>query len=269
MSSLNNDITEFEFQAYVDGELDAARHDEVTLYLKQHPEKATEIDDYQRYNLEMRQLFEPILKQEMPDSMSLQTPQKPAFFSYAQAASLLLAVTIGGVVGWVSHDNLQPPLHSIASNSIEAIQTVNNTLVSDAFAYHAVYTPEVKHPVEVGAKDQKHLLKWLSKRLNTTVKAPDLTSQGYELLGGRLLESGNSPAAQFMYENKQGKRLTLLTRHKKNSESDTSFRYATQGDMNGFYWIDGEQSFVILSGTSKQAISTVAHTVYQTYNEGI
>ena len=72
-----------------------------------------------------------------------------------------------------------------------------------------------------------------------------------------------------MYENNQGKRLTLLTRLKKNNESDTSFRYASQDDMNGFYWIDGEQSFVILADTPKQTVLTVAHTVYQAYNDGI
>jgi len=269
MSSLKNDISEIEFQAYVDNELDATRHAEVKSFLKQHPEKAAEIEDYQRYNLDMRQLFEPVLKQDIPDSMSLEAPKKSVLFSYAQAASLLLALTIGSVIGWLSHDSLQPSAQTIASNHVESVLPVNSTLVNDAFAYHAVYVPEVKHPVEVEAKDEKHLVKWLSKRLNTAIKAPDLTPHGYELLGGRLLQSGNSPAAQFMYENNQGRRLTLLTRHKKNTENDTSFRYATQENMNGFYWIDGEQSFVILSDTPKKTISAVAHTVYQAYNEGI
>lgn len=40
-----------------------------------------------------------------------------------------------------------------------------------AVAY-AVYSPEKRHPVEVGADQEQHLVNWLSKRLGAILKAP-------------------------------------------------------------------------------------------------
>lgn len=51
----------------------------------------------------------------------------------------------------------------------------------------AVYSPEVRHPVEVWALQEDHLVAWLSKRLDTTLKCPSLAELGYELVGVRLL----------------------------------------------------------------------------------
>jgi len=49
----------------------------------------------------------------------------------------------------------------------------------------------------------------LSKRLNRTLTIPSLHEYGFELVGGRLLPGEDGPAAQFMYQNANGERLTL------------------------------------------------------------
>jgi anti-sigma factor RsiW len=46
--------------------------------------------------------------------------------------------------------------------------------------------PAVRHPVEVAAAQQEHLGQWLSKHLGRPLKAPDFSTQGYELVGERL-----------------------------------------------------------------------------------
>ena len=66
---------------------------------------------------------------------------------------------------------------------------------------YAVYTPEQRHPVEVAASEEEHLISWLSKRLNRPLSVPSLQEYGYSLVGGRLLPGEAGPAAQFMYEN--------------------------------------------------------------------
>ncbi len=65
---------------------------------------------------------------------------------------------------------------------------------------HAVYSPEVRHPVEVGADQEAYLVRWLPKRLGANLKVPHLAAQGYPLVGGRLLPGERGPAAQFMYQ---------------------------------------------------------------------
>ena len=37
--------------------------------------------------------------------------------------------------------------------------------VTTAIGAHSVYVPEVRHPVEVGAAEEAHLVQWLTKRI--------------------------------------------------------------------------------------------------------
>ena len=91
---------------------------------------------------------------------------------------------------------------------------------------HATYSPEVRHPVEVGADDEQHLVAWLSKRLGIKVRAPKLDEAGMSLVGGRLLPGDNGPVAQFMYQSQNGRRLTLYVRTEASRNRETAFRYA-------------------------------------------
>lgn len=270
MTSQNHAYSEEQLQAWVDDRLDQKQTREIGEWLKQHPELAQELETYRQYNESLKQLYDPVLQESVPEriqslaSQSSSQAMKPVhkqrkpWFSLSQAAGVLLAVSIGMIAGWISHDQYQQ--RTTVSTAI------TERLVQDAFAYHVVYTPEVLHPVEVSASEQQHLSKWLSKRLKTTIVAPSLEQLGFKLLGGRLLESGNQPAAQFMYEDLQGHRLTLLARRRFNNETETAFRYASEGNINGFYWVDDQLSFVIVSDIPRTEISKISHAVYQALN---
>ena len=125
--------------------------------------------------------------------------------------------------------------------------------VHRAAAAHATYSPEVRHPVEVGADQEQHLVAWLSKRLGATVRAPKLESVGYSLVGGRLLPGEispggtASPVAHFMYQCKQGTRVTLYVRTDVGGNRETAFRYSTEGNVKVFYWIDHKLGYALSS----------------------
>jgi anti-sigma factor RsiW len=93
---------------------------------------------------------------------------------------------------------------------------------------YAVYSPEVRHPVEVGAPDEAHLTSWLSMRLGQPLSVPSLQEYGYTLVGGRLLPGETGPAAQFMYEDQAGARVTLYVAHV--AKVEPSFRLLEGGD---------------------------------------
>ena len=57
--------------------------------------------------------------------------------------------------------------------------------VASALSAHKVFVPEVRHPVEVGAAEEKHLVQWLTRRLGAEVRAPELGGHGWKLVGGR------------------------------------------------------------------------------------
>ena len=108
-----------------------------------------------------------------------------------------------------------------------------------ALTAHVLYTPEVRHPVEGVAAEEAHLVAWLTKRLGGKVRAPRLGEIGYSLVGGRLLPSPGGPAAQFMYQDAEGGRLTLYVSSGRSGNRETAFRYVEEGPVGAFYWIDG------------------------------
>jgi anti-sigma factor RsiW len=163
-------------------------------------------------------------------------------------------MVLGGAIGWAMHGK-------DAAKSVAPL-----ALAQQAAIAHVVYTPEVLHPVEVGAAQEAHLVKWLSKRLGADVKAPQLGAVGYELVGGRLLPSNSGPAAQFMYQDARGQRLTLYVRTDAQEQHETAFRYAQEGKVGVFYWLDGSLGYALSGELERQQLLRVAEAVYHGLN---
>jgi len=174
--------------------------------------------------------------------------RRPLWFNIAASIGLLFT---GGTLGW-----------TINGAQLAHYDAVEGLAKPAAFA-HAVYSPEVKHPVEVGADQEQHLIAWLSKRLGNEIAAPNLAQLGFSLVGGRLLPSDNGPAAQFMYQDESGSRMTLYVRNKHNDEQNTAFRFHQQDNTNSFYWIDGNLGYVLSGDFQRQQMLNVANNVYQ------
>jgi anti-sigma factor RsiW len=176
---------------------------------------------------------------------------KSAAPSASRLAAALLIALAGGAAGWI--------LRGAPSPSVQYAQG----LAHQAALAHAVYSPEVRHPVEVGADQEEHLVKWLSKRLGAPLHAPQLGKLGYELMGGRLLPGETGPVAQFMYQDAGGQRLTLYVSSGQPNNRDTGFRFAQEGQLGVFYWIDGKLGYALSAGVSKKELAKLAAAVYE------
>ena len=80
-------------------------------------------------------------------------------------------------------------------------------------------------------------------------------------MGGRLLPAGNEPAAQLMYEDDRGARLTLYIRASDSGE--TSFRFAQSGEVSAFSWIDGGLGYAISAALDRERLLRIAEAVYR------
>ena len=196
----------------------------------------------------IKRCFDPILTEPIPARMYLKSP---GWIEYARAAVVLAAgIAIGLAI---------PAFEPERSQTVAMQQ-----LPIRAARAHLVYSPEVRHPVEVDAKQQDHLVKWLSKRLDLPLKVPVLTQEGFELLGGRLLPGGEGPVAQFMYQDAAGKRLTLyVTPTKKAGQKLTSFRFAKEGNVSVFYWLDDDCGYALSGEVDKGTLAKIASLVYK------
>ncbi|MCG8429532.1 MAG: anti-sigma factor [Chromatiales bacterium] len=250
MNEKRKPITEADLHAYADNLLDPKRRQEVEQYLEQHSEAAEQVRAYQEINTGLHQLFDHVLEEPIPSRLK-QKSKTSHSSKPLQIAAMLATLAIGTAIGWLGRGEWNIGQQPIAQ------------MVDHAFTAHVVYTPEVKHPVEVGANEEKHLVNWLTKRLDAPVKAPQLNTLGYELLGGRLLAAEGKPAAQFMYQNGLGNRLTLFIRKNPNGQRDTAFRFANNDSVRGFYWIDGELGYALIGETERTTIAKAAHLVYE------
>jgi anti-sigma factor RsiW len=246
----NSPVTETELHAFIDGQLDAARRAAVEAYLATNPAEAERMRAYERQNEQLHTLFDGTLDEPVPEALRIK-PGRRALQPMRYAA-LLAAAVVGGVLGWALRG--EEPLIITAS------------LPQQAALAHVVYAPEVQHPVEVGAREEAHLVSWLSKRLGAPVRAPHLSDTGYELVGGRLLPGEAGPAAQFMYQDVRGNRLTLYVRTTADSNHETAFRYAREDKVGVFYWVDGPFGYALSGELERPQLLRVAESVYRALN---
>jgi anti-sigma factor RsiW len=110
-------------------------------------------------------------------------------------------------------------------------------------------------------------VQWLSKRLGRPLVVPNLTAAGFQLIGGRLLPAEEGAAAQFMYQNGKGERLTLYLRSGIGGE--TAFRYQEDAGIGAFYWSDQGFGYAIAAKGDRDLLLRIAEMVYrQTAGEG-
>ena len=279
-------ISEQDLNAYVDGQLPPARRIAVEAYLSENPEAAAQVQAYQEQNHAIKALFNPLLNEPMPERLLHAAAQAPGQAPPAApagsaphdlaswspwslqrlAASVVLAVASAGA-GWIAHDQLHPGAITLAADTRGSDTPAASPLAHRAAVAHVVYSPEVKHPVEVGADQEEQLVKWLSKRLNADIRAPKLGELGYELIGGRLLPGSSGPVAQFMYHDATGQRLTLYVSTENRDNKDTAFRFAQEGPVNVFYWIDGKFGYALSAGIDKGELARIAGAVYAQLGE--
>jgi len=196
----------------------------------------------------LRRQFDPVLTEPIPARMYL---KRPPWLDYARAAVFIaVGLGIGLSIPWMR------PTPQAAAIAITPLPV-------RAARAHLVYSPEVRHPVEVEAKEQDHLVKWLSKRLDLQLKVPVLSTEGFELLGGRLLPGTDGPVAQFMYQDPTGKRLTLYVTRPHKGDEITAFRFAQEGRVSVFYWIDRDCGYALSGELDKPQLSRVATLVYR------
>lgn len=251
-------LNEEKLHAYVDDALDADERRAVEAYLAAHSDEAARARAYIAQNQALHRLFDPVLDEPHALRVGARPPAANAARFWRALGGFAATLALGIAIGYAARGQFG-----------RGAAPATATIAQQAVLAHAAYLPEVRHPVEVAAAEEQHLVAWLSKRLGAQLRAPSLAAAGYQLLGGRLLpaagEVGNAPVALLMYENAQGRRLSLLVR-RESSNRDTAFRFSQSGETGVFYWIDGPFGYALAGNLDKDSLAAVARLVYQQLN---
>ncbi len=246
-------ITDTDLHAYADGVLDTKSHSRVATWLTENSDDAQRVADYISQNQALHEFFDPILDEAVPPRLDANRTSRGTsrpFPTWRRLAAGILLLIVGGASGWFLRD---------VSSELEASGT---SLAQNAISAHSIYVREKRHAVEVEAKQEKHLVAWLSKRLGQPIKTPNLLPVGYRLVGGRLLPDDGKPAAHFMYEDDQGARLTVYVR--RNIESrETAFQFVSDKGVSAFYWSDEDFAYALVGTLNREGLQEAAKIIHR------
>jgi anti-sigma factor RsiW len=258
MTDTGKPVTEEDLLAYADAQLSNGDVARVESWLKTHPDDAARVKAWQQQNRDIQTLFAPYRNGRDGDEAMLaakpteEPSTKPWRMRSLQAVAALIVFALGVGVG--RYAPLSPAPEPIAQAELH----------QEASSAFLIYASEVRHPVEVRADEKDHLVKWLSKKLGHQLAAPDLSTRGFSLVGGRLVPVNGRAGALLMYEDAAGKRLTILVGQSE-ANAVTSFRFASEGKVETFYWIDEKLSYAVTGEIPRDVLRNVADDCYQQF----
>ena len=97
-------------------------------------------------------------------------------------------------------------------------------------------------------------MQWLTRRVGARCARALAGDRGWKLMGGRLLPDRGLPAAQFMYEDAAGRRLTLYMR-KETGLNNTAFQFAERDGFGAFYWVDRPLAYAIAGRLGREELT--------------
>ena len=153
------------------------------------------------------------------------------------------------------------PVPAALRNGVRREGNIDQPWVQRAAFAHSVYVPEPRHAVEVKAREE-HLARWLTRRIDVPVKLFDLRDHGFDLVGGRLLPDGASKSAQLMYQDAQGRRVTVYLR-KPEPGTETAFHYEQQGELGLFYWVEAGAGYALTGALPRSTLLALAESIYR------
>jgi anti-sigma factor RsiW len=242
-------VSEDELNAYVDGELPADRRGAVEAWLATHPDDAAKVAAWRKQAEQIRARYGTVADERPPQRLDVRRLMRRRYGTMGGvAAAVVAAFLVGGVAGWIARGVEAPPSSDLAR------------FTTDALDAYRLYVVEVRHPVEVPGDQRPHLVEWLSKRLGSPLRAPELDRLGLKLVGGRLLPGPTGATAFFMYEGPSGERFTLYCGH--TADKETALRYTTGEQNAAYYWVDGNIAYVLTGPAERDKLHEIAQTAY-------
>ena len=250
MTDRDQNVSEDELNAYVDGELPANRRSIVEAWLAAHPEDAARVAAWRNQDELIRARYGGVANEKPPQRLGLArlAGRRRRRVAAMAAAAMIAAFVSGGAAGW------------FARGAEAAHASDQRRFTADALEAYRLYVVEVRHPVEVPGDQRPHLVEWLSKRLGSPLRAPELEKMGLKFVGGRLLPGPTGASAFFMYEAPSGERFTLYCGH--TNDQETALLYTAKDHSAAYYWVDHNLAYVLSGPAEREKLRAIAQAAY-------
>jgi anti-sigma factor RsiW len=245
----------------LDGEMPAEERKAFEIWLAANPDMKALSARFAADAKRLRETFAGILNEPVPDRLTGQVtggrPRSVSWLpSWRTAAAAVVIFAIGVAGGYFA-----------ATEGLLSRAQGENQLAENAIGAYVTYSADRAHAVEVGASDKSYLENWLSKRTGLKLVAPDLTAEGFELLGGRVLPAEQRPAALLVYKNQAGRQVSIYVTAEGEAKTKGTYTQAA-GGPTAIYWLDKDYGCAIVSSLPEEQLSKVARSAWRQLVEG-
>jgi anti-sigma factor RsiW len=226
--------------AYLDGELPPLEADRFEQRLSSEPQLVAEIEAYRLLRAALRSDLEEDLpssdlRNRIQSRLNLPRPGRSRSWG-ALAASFLAGAVLAGTLtlGALHHQTGSEVASEVVSAHIRALMA--------------------PAPADVASSDHHTVKPWFNGKLAFAPVVPDLGSQGYPLLGGRIDVIGLEPAASLIYS--RGKHIISVTEMPTNGASPSAeTSYSERGYM-ALSWSSGGVSYFAVSDAAVEELAS-------------
>ena len=248
MSGRKDTVGMEDLAAYLDGELPPYRRAVVERHLRNCPQDAARVAAWRRGDAALRfALAEPANGTQGRDFTPLirdaRRSGRRLALGWVQAAAILVAVA-GGAGAWWLRDQ----------------QNTYSELANAAAASYLAGTAVLVTPGD--AADRDRLMDDISTHLGVRVAAPDLTRFGFNLAGGQLLAGSDHPAAQLIYVDARGRRVSCFLK-RVDFDGESYWEYSEAGGVPGVHRLGEKLGWVVLGDLSATELRQIADATYK------
>ncbi|MEZ2130509.1 MULTISPECIES: anti-sigma factor [unclassified Sinorhizobium] len=271
MSDLMKMPLDAQLSALLSGETTPEQKEELERRISADAE-ARRIYDRLRRGAEFgRRRFEELLKEPVPLAMvrsikSAQPPKAPVAprlnrpslklaptGPQALAAALILFV-IGCGLGYLF--GLDPSAKAVTPVTVSAAS--NDDWLADIAAYQRIFSRQPRHLVEIPASMPAEISNWLTTSVGVPFTTPDLSADGLQFQGARLLLAGGKPAGLLVYKNSDGDVISIcFTKQSASTETD-DFKEMIKDDIGLVSWHNAGAAYVVVGPSSEATLDELA-----------
>lgn len=244
--------SEQDIHAYVDGRLDGERRDAVERYLAQHPDRAAEVQAWQRDAQRLRAVFGGT--QTLADNPALhpaairQQRRRRQMQWRSLAAAMVLCLGVGGLGGWQAR-----------GMRVESAMAP----MADAMAAYRLVAMDAAARPDVVPRSDSEMQAWLDGHFQRVTRLPDLSGAGFHAVGGRLFATDQGPAAMVLYRDAAGHAISFYVRPPGPRNRLLPPGQRTEGGLLAQYWSGPGYNYAMVSRSDGFAPRVVARALQQ------
>lgn len=245
----NWEVMENLLVGYADGELDAATTAEVEAYLAANPEAERILAQHRQTAALLRAAFAESLFAKRGPTIAPPAPAR----THRAALRSWMAVAAGILIAVCSY--------SAGATWPDIFVSARSKMLTEVAEYHAIYSRETVHLVEVPASQSEHLKAWLGRRVKGNLPIPDFSASGLTFAGGRMVVVDGAPVAELMYTRANGLPIGFcMFRH---DATPSAIVVERRDNQHLATWDDGKHAYIVVGEADRELVHRLAASAKQ------